>query len=567
MHQKRLFVHVLWMLFVGFGLLTMARVQPAAAVAYTIAISLNGSGSVTRTPDQPTYTAGTQVELKATPAPGWRFVRWQGNFETPVHWWHQDRRYRLPLSVATGDFARQDKPAELAINFTDLLPAAGAFDPASLRVVEVDADGLALDTAVPFQFDPAPDYDPVANAAGTLLLLLTGATPAATTRSYHVYFDTTDNGPFTPAAVAPRVTVADDVLDEAQLSYRVETANATYYYHKEGGGLSSLVDGGGNDWLNYHPTGNSAGNYRGIPNTYGGDFHPGTTGGQSTLLSSGPLRVSILTERANPYEAARWDIYPAYATLTMLAYSGNYWVLYEGTPGGLLEPATDFVVRSDGTQTAASVAWTGDIVDREWVYFADPNVSRSLFMVNHVDDTLVDSYYQMQNNMTVFGFGRTGTTPYLQALPAQFSVGLLDATDYATTGPQINAAYTAVAVTPGTLQAIGADTTRTQPVLALAINNNLALTAVFEPLSYTLDVSTQGSGMVTISPDKATYAWGDQVTLYPQPAVDWQFAHWAGDVASTADPLVLTIEDDVAVTAVFEPRPYTSYVPFAVRPK
>lgn len=546
------------MLAVWFGtiLIMLTRASSATAANYTISLSTTGSGTAVVTPDQPTYAHGTSVTLEATPAAGWHFVEWQGNFDTPEQWWNDAWRYRVPLSIASGDFARQDKPAELALDFTDLLgdlSASGPFDPASIRVVEVDTDGAVVNTAVPFQFDKDADYNASTNAAGTLVLLLTGTTPANTARHYHIYFDTTDNGPFSPAAVAPRVTVQDNVPDEGQTSYLITTTNSAYYYHKKGGGFSSLNDNDGNDWINYHPVDGSSGNYRGIPNLYGGIFHPRAWGGSSTLLSSGPLRASILTEFNNPYRAARWDIYPAYATMTLLVSDGPYWFLYEGTPGGELEIGKDFLVRSDGTQTPASTAWTGDIVGPEWVYFADPTVERALFVVNHTEDEIVDSYYQLDKVMTVFGFGRSSTNAYMEDAPAQFSIGLIDDTDYATAGPQVNAAYTAVTPTVGIPEFVGLDGTRTDPTLALDVTNNLDITAVFEPDAYTLSLSTIGSGSVTATPDKATYAYGDQVALIPQPAENWAFAFWTGGISSPDTPLLLTIESDLSLTAVFVP--------------
>jgi len=45
---------------------------------YTLTINIYGSGSVTKIPDQPTYTYGQVVTLTATPVFGWRFDHWSG---------------------------------------------------------------------------------------------------------------------------------------------------------------------------------------------------------------------------------------------------------------------------------------------------------------------------------------------------------------------------------------------------------------------------------------------------------------------------------------------------------
>jgi uncharacterized repeat protein (TIGR02543 family) len=46
---------------------------------HTLTVTTVGSGTVTRTPDLPTYDQGTVVQLTATPATGWQFVGWSGD--------------------------------------------------------------------------------------------------------------------------------------------------------------------------------------------------------------------------------------------------------------------------------------------------------------------------------------------------------------------------------------------------------------------------------------------------------------------------------------------------------
>ena len=47
-------------------------------VTYMLTIATTGSGSVTRNPNQTSYTAGTQVQLTAVPQPGSMFSSWSG---------------------------------------------------------------------------------------------------------------------------------------------------------------------------------------------------------------------------------------------------------------------------------------------------------------------------------------------------------------------------------------------------------------------------------------------------------------------------------------------------------
>lgn len=46
---------------------------------FALTTSIEGMGSITKNPDQATYTAGTSVEITATPADGWTFDHWSGD--------------------------------------------------------------------------------------------------------------------------------------------------------------------------------------------------------------------------------------------------------------------------------------------------------------------------------------------------------------------------------------------------------------------------------------------------------------------------------------------------------
>ena len=283
-------------------------------------------------------------------------------------WADPTRQYRLPFSVLANGFVRSDKPAEIDVNFTSLLGSlgrSGAFDANSIRVVEVDASDQIIEDDVPFQFDPASEFDASSNALGTLIILIEGEILAADERHFQLYFDTADQGPFVPVPVSPRINTTDNVLDEGQQSFKIETAIGTYYYHKDGGGFSSLDDKDGNDWISHSTDAGSSGEFRGIPNLVhpndGGYFHPGPGIIESSLLATGPLKTTILSKTPDNLWEVMWEIYPDYAQMSVDQADRNYWFLYEGTPGGSLEIDTDLVVRADGTETSAATSWTADI--------------------------------------------------------------------------------------------------------------------------------------------------------------------------------------------------------------
>ncbi len=398
------------------------------------------------------------------------------NDEPPLptsDWWDTSYHYRTSISVNVGSNARTDQPVDQSINFTNVLSGlgkSGSLIEDSIRVIEVSADGKnVLDESVAFQFDKASDYNAASNASGDLVVILKGATAADATRYYHVYFDTT--GSFTPASVTPLVSTTDNVTDESYSSVRINTQVADFYYQKAEGGFSSIVDKNGNDWVSWNSNASpgSAGEYRGIPNLGPAGFHPGRDHDvATTIVSQGPIKTVIESTDPNGNKT-RWEFYPNFARLTVLSMNQNWYMLYEGTPGGSVN-GNDTVVRSDGTSTPITQSWAegsglGAGNGEEWTYFRDSGVNggngRFMYFVHNQKDSYEDSYFDLDGNMTVFGFGRhnnPGSDPDLlipgSATPSTFTIGLADGgSDFNSASGTIKGAYKDVSITQGTSEA------------------------------------------------------------------------------------------------------------------
>jgi hypothetical protein len=368
-------------------------------------------------------------------------------------WWNDNWEFRVPVTVEAGPHDRTDKPVERRINFTELfnqLDVNPALIDRSIRVIETTADGSGVvDENVPFQFDKDADYNPALNATGTLTFLMKGDTESGAARHYHVYFD--NNGSFDVPGVAPLITTTDNVTDEGQATVRIATLAGTYFYQKAAGGFSSLVDAAGNDWIDFHPDAGSgsAGEFRGIPNM-GPAFHPGHSDVITEIVSQGPLKVTLESRTTDNQRRVRWEFFPTYARMTVVEFTGSYWFLYEGTPGGAMDDA-DTVVRSDGTVTNRFTAWNdadglGSGNGQEWAYFRDSAVNRFLFMAHHETDNVEDSYFNLDDNMTVFGFGRRNTAGgsparLLSGVGNTFTIGLSSSGGSSDAAETINGAY------------------------------------------------------------------------------------------------------------------------------
>lgn len=400
-----------------------------------------------------------------------------GRSAAAAGWWNSDWDYRHLITVDASGNARQDKPVEVNLNFTPLLHdqgGSGAFDPNSIRVIEIDADENVIDADVPFQFDKAGDYNATNKARGTLTFLLMGSTNANATRRYHIYFDVTGGG-FTLPAFTDRVAMTDGIGHKGYQSIRITTADAEYFYHKPGGGFATLIDKNSNDWIDWNSTAGGAGDFRGIPNMVhpnnGGFFHPGRNSVTTTVLSDGPLKVSFKSISNGGDWEVRWDVFPAYARMTVVKKGpSNFWWLYEGTPGGVLEPGVDRLTRSNGDSILASGTWSSDISGDEWIFVTDPNVGRSLYLIHHQEDSKVDGYTaDGTNKMTIFGFGRSGSQRLLSDLPQQFTFGFVDQTGINGVRPIVNDAYKPLIITGSNDDGGGGDPGPTCDPLAFSV--------------------------------------------------------------------------------------------------
>jgi hypothetical protein len=362
-------------------------------------------------------------------------------------WWNASWSNRVRITAGAAGYTRYDKAAESAVNFTQLLSAlgkSGTLDVNSLRVIETNAAGTILDASVPFQFDKDTDFNATTKASGTMVVLMKGTTGSSASRYYDVYFETT-GGSFSPPVFAALVGIDENSSDGGQAAYRIDGPGVSMYFQTEAGAISGMIDRDYLDWVDWNFTDGAGGTYRGIPNAIypESNFHPGAQNAISSVLSKGPLKVSVRTVTSNNAWEARWEFYSRYATLTIVKKDHPYWLLYEGVPGGSLEPATDFLYRSDGQKKLLSEEWNEDIAGDEWVYFGDPAVNRTLFFAHHENDSAIDLFKTLNDTMTVFGFGRDESTlsGELNSVPQHMTMGFINDVSFNACRDSINSAY------------------------------------------------------------------------------------------------------------------------------
>lgn len=98
---------------------------------------------------------------------------------------------------------------------------------------------------------------------------------------------------------------------------------------------------------------------------------------------------------------------------------------------------------------------------------------------------------------------------------------------------------------------------------SVTVTGNMAVTTTFTQNVYTLTINIYGGG--TVSPSsQPPYHYGDVVTLTPTANPGWTFSGWTGDgVNGAGNTRVVTITDNMAVTATFTQNTYTLTISYA----
>ena len=90
--------------------------------------------------------------------------------------------------------------------------------------------------------------------------------------------------------------------------------------------------------------------------------------------------------------------------------------------------------------------------------------------------------------------------------------------------------------------------------LSITVDKTQTITAVFKRQKYDLTIIVVGEGTVeeTVVVQPGQYDYETQVKLTATPDEGWSFTGWTGDIESTENPIEVSIEKGVDITALFE---------------
>ena len=75
--------------------------------------------------------------------------------------------------------------------------------------------------------------------------------------------------------------------------------------------------------------------------------------------------------------------------------------------------------------------------------------------------------------------------------------------------------------------------------------------------SLTISINPSDAGSVIKNPDKSGYDYGDTISITATPITGWKFIGWTGDHSGNNNPAIISIRNNMSITANFEQKTYT----------
>ncbi len=497
---------------------------------YTVTATAVGPGSVTLSPPNGPYPLGSSVTVTATPGLDAAFVGF------------------------SGDLTGTTNPATLIVDGNESVTATFA----TLYDVALNATGPGTLTLDP----PGGTY-----VAGSVVNVT--ATPGL-----NAVFDGFSGALTGTTSPQPLVVDADKTVGASFTQHYTVNATTT------GPGSVTLSPPGGiyapGTLVTFIAVPNANAVFSAWGGALGGDLNPESLTINSNVAVSAsftqlyPVSTAVvgggtitLDPPVGPYAAG--------TSVTVTAVADPDWVFqgWSGSLGGATNPATLIV---DGNESlTASFARLYDVS----LNTTGPGtVTLEPATGPYVAGTVVTVTATAGANAVFDGFtgDLTGTaSPQQLTVDADKSVGASFTQHYTVTvnatgpgavtldpptGPYAPGSLVTVTATPdlnAVFDGFTGDLAGTASPQQLTVDADKTIGASFSAAGpFTLAVTVQGGGTVTLSPQTGPYAAGTTVTLTPVPTgTNWIFNSWSGDALGNANPLLLVMNGNKAVHATF----------------
>ncbi len=502
------------------------------AVTYTLAVSAT-NGTVTKTPDQTSYTSGQTVTLQATPSAGYTFSGWSGGLTGTAN----------PATLT------MNANKSVTANFTAVTYTLAVSATNGTVTKTPDQTSYTSGQTVTLQATPSAGYTFSGWSGG-----LTGtANPATLTMNGNKSVTATFTAvTYTLAVSATNGTVTKTPDQTSYTSGQTVTLQATpsagYTFSGWSGGLTGTAN----------PATLTMNGNKSVTATF--------TAVTYTLAVSATNGTVTKTPDQTSYTSGQ--------TVTLQATpSAGY--TFSGWSGGLTGTANPATLTMNGNKsvTATFTAVTYTLA----VSATNGTVTKTPDQTSYTSGQTVTLQATPSAGYTFSGWsgGLTGTAnPATLTMNANKSVTAtftavtytlaVSATNGTVTKTPDQTSYTSgqtvtLQATPSagyTFSGWSGGLTGTANPATLTMNGNKSVTATFTAVTYTLAVSAT-NGTVTKTPDQTSYTSGQTVTLQATPSAGYTFSGWSGGLTGTANPATLTMNGNKSVTATFTAVTYT----------
>ena len=454
-------------------------------IQYKLEVNISGIGSVSRSPDSPTYLYGATVQLDAIPQQGWVFTGWSGDVSS------SNRTIRLTLNGdknVTAKFSQSSTPPPTS-NYTLTIqvpqgegstsPENGIYDYASgsnATVTATASDG--------FQFDHwILDGSPSSSSNPLILTMLSNHTLEA------VFTQAQSSPP-------PHCTLTVNVNPVAGGTI---TPNASPPYHY--GDVVTLTESPSAGYTFSAWSGDGTG---------ASTTHSVTITGNMAVTATFTQTEYTVSVTVSPSSGGTVSESPNQSTY----HYGGVVTLTESPSAGY-----------------TFSAWSGD--------GTGIGSTRSVTVAGNMGVTA--TFTQITYTLMVATLGSGGGSVALSPTGGSYASGTV-------------VTLTATPATGSSFTGWGGDLSGITNPTTVTMDSAKSVAANFTQITYTLTVSTAGSGTgsFSLSPSGGTYASGTVVTLTATPAANCTFTGWSGDLTDLANPATIIVNGDKAVTAIFD---------------
>jgi flagellin-like protein len=514
---------------------------------YTLDITVEGSGNVSKNPDQSTYHYGDTVQLAANAATGWSFSAWNGDLtgttnpdsilvdgNKAVTATFIINEYNLSVSFAGTGTGKVNDGVDHTSNYTQtctygtvvqLIPTAdvssdfirwagdGAGSPT--RTVTMDSDKTVEVTFSLKQFTLTPSAGDNGSISPSTPVIANSGSNQTFTFDHDVGYH-----------------VADVLVDSFSIgtpdSYDFTNVTANHTIHVEFAidTFTIIASAGPNGTIT--PVGS-------VTVNYGAD--------QAFVVKpdTGYHVLDVIVDGTSLGAQASYTFPSVTANHTISAsFEINTYVIntFVG-PGGSIDPT--------GPVTVA--------------YGADQSFNITASLGYHIDNVVVDG--ELQGPISFYTFRNVTSSHQIWA---GFAIDTFTITASTGAGGSIvpsgdvvvnygsNQTFTINANVGYHVSNVLVDGGLVGAQISYSFNftsANHTISALFAQDEYTLTVNIVGSGIVSKNPDYVTYHYGDVVQLTANASVGWSFSGWSGNLTGSTNPASITVTGNMSVTATF----------------